>query len=107
MVSDISDLLQAFDIFVFPSFWEGLSVSVVEAQAAGVPVLMSDSITDEVVICDNVQSLSLNDSTDKWANTAISLSEFPRKDCNELIKKSGWDIYDCGQKLNDYYKSVE
>ncbi|MGN0522543.1 MAG: glycosyltransferase [Eubacterium sp.] len=69
--TDIKELLQAFDVFIFPSFWEGLPVSVVEAQAAGLPVLMSDSITDEVCVTDNIHALSLDTSAEQWAKRRL------------------------------------
>lgn len=51
---DVPYLLSAMDVFLFPSLKEGLPVSVVEAQASGLPVLMSNRVTDEVVVTDNV-----------------------------------------------------
>ena len=101
--TDIDELLQVMDVFVFPSFKEGLPVSVIEAQAAGLPVLMSDSITNEVAVTDLVISMSLNDSAEKWAEKAVEISNGKREDTFEILKQSGWDIFDCAKRLADYY----
>ena len=53
--NDVNRLYQAFDLFLFPSLWEGLPLTGVEAQAAGLPVLMSDVITPEVYIVPHLQ----------------------------------------------------
>lgn len=102
--NDIPEMLQAFDIFVFPSFCEGLPVSVIEAQVAGLPVVMSDSVTDEVVATDKIEMLSLNKSPNAWADKVIELCKNPRTDTFKMIKQNGWDIFDCGKKLAEYYK---
>lgn len=86
---NVNELLQAADVFVFPSISEGLPVSVVEAQAASLPVLMSDAITDEVVITDDVVAASLNDSADLWADKAIVIADKQRKDNFDLMKTQG------------------
>lgn len=104
MRNDVSELLQAADVFVFPSTKEGLPVSVIEAQAAGLPVLMSDSVTDEALITENAVSLSLDESAQKWAQKVIELSKLYRKDNFQTMKSAGWDIYDCAQQLANYYK---
>ena len=57
--SDVDRLLQAMDVFLFPSVYEGLPLSIIEAQAAGLPCLISDKVPDECRITDCVQQLSL------------------------------------------------
>lgn len=102
--TDIAELCQVYDVFVFPSFWEGLPVSVVEAQAAGLPVLMSDSVTNEVCVTDNIYTMSLDKPAKEWADKAIDIADVKNRDTFEIMKKSGWDIFESAQKLIDYYK---
>lgn len=71
--SDINDLLNAMDIFVFPSIFEGVPVTLIEAQAAGLPCLISDRITEEVKLTNNITTLSIMDSSLSWANKIIEI----------------------------------
>lgn len=103
---DVSDLLQAGDVFLFPSTSEGLPVSLIEAQAAGLPVVMSDSITEEAVLCENVIRLSLDDDLEKWAHELIDNSGKTRSNNYELMCDSGWDISAVASQLSEYYKKV-
>ena len=64
---DIPRLLQMFDAFVFPSFYEGLPVTLIEAQAAGLKIYASDSITKEVELTNDIQFLSIEDKPEYWA----------------------------------------
>ncbi|MGN1123072.1 MAG: glycosyltransferase [Eubacterium sp.] len=102
--NDVSELLQGADVFLFPSTNEGLPVSVVEAQAAGIPVLMSDSITDEAAITDELCKMSLKDEPSMWAEKAIELSKLKKKDNFEIMKSAGWDIFDSANRLVEYYR---
>ena len=102
--TDIPDLLQACDVFLFPSTKEGLPVSVVEAQAAGLPVVMSDSVTDEVCVTENVCRLSLSSSMHEWACKVVELGCAERKNRFEEMKSAGWDIYDSSKQLVAYYR---
>lgn len=102
--TDISDLLQACDVFLFPSTNEGLPVSLIEAQAAGLPVIMSDTITSEVCITDDVIRLSLNYTPDIWAEKVIKFAGRERKNNFEIMKDAGWDISCCAEKLVMFYE---
>lgn len=102
--NDVNELLQAMDVFVFPSTDEGLPVSVVEAQAAGLPVLMSASVTNEVLVTDEAITMSLDEPADKWADRVIELSGLERKNNFELMKSAGWNIYDVSKTLVEYYR---
>ena len=65
--SDVNKLLNSFDLIVMSSFFEGYPIVSIEAQANGLPCLMSDTITKEALLKDNSNMLSLNDSPEKWA----------------------------------------
>ncbi len=101
--NDVPELLSAMDILLFPSFNEGLPVSVIEAQAAGLPVLMSDTVTDEVCITDGIKRLSIEADPTVWAKQAADMPAIDRPRAYEKVKNSGWDIFDCASKLADYY----
>ncbi|MCR5207530.1 MAG: glycosyltransferase [Eubacterium sp.] len=98
--SDIPELLQALDVFLFPSTGEGLPVSLIEAQAASLPVLMSDVITDEVRVTDFVCALPLSAPLQEWAQKLTELSEKERKP----VTLTDWDIRKHTAELADYYR---
>lgn len=64
--TDIADLLQAIDVIVFPSFFEGIPMALIEAQAVGIPVVASDTINKAIKINNNVRFVSLKETNDKW-----------------------------------------
>lgn len=66
--SDTSDFYSAADIFVFPSLYEGLPVTLVEAQANGLRCLISDTIDEEAKLTDTVEFYPLSKSAKQWAN---------------------------------------
>ena len=93
---DVNKLLSALDIFVFPSLYEGMPNTVIEAQTCGLPCVISDTITEEVAITDLVSSLSLSD-IDIWtetikriANTKILFEN--RSSYSDVVKTHGYDI---------------
>lgn len=101
---DVNELLQAFDLFVFPSIFEGLPVTVIEAQAAGLKCILSDTITKEVDITGNVDFVSLNKSSKEWAYEVLKYKDgYARGSTNELILKAGYDIKDTAKQLEEFY----
>ena len=97
--SDVPQLLSAMDVFVFPSFYEGMPNTVIEAQATGLPCVIADTITSEADITGLVKYLSLSDSADKWAETAFELAKSERKDTKEEFIKNKYDIESVAQEF--------
>ena len=91
--------------FLFPSLFEGLPVTLIEAQAAGLPCIVSNRITDEVMITKNLMSfVSLNDSAKKWAEKVLGCSDnIERKNRFSEIEKSGYDIKTSAKWLQEFY----
>lgn len=93
---DVDELLQMTDVFLFPSIYEGLPLSIIEAQSAGLKCLISDVITREVIVTDLVTQMSLNESAEKWADKAIELSEeaamYDRRNTKEEVANAGYDV---------------
>jgi glycosyltransferase involved in cell wall biosynthesis len=104
--NDVSDLLQAFDVFVLPSLFEGLPLVGIEIQAAGLPSVVSNSITDEIKITDIVEFMSLQDSPIKWAEKIISFKNYSRTNLFEEVFKSGYDEKIAAKKLQDHYYNL-
>ncbi|MBE5754578.1 MAG: glycosyltransferase family 1 protein [Clostridiales bacterium] len=90
--ADIPQILSAMDVFVFPSFYEGMPNTVIEAQATGLPCVIADTITKEADITGLVNYLSLNDSAKVWAEKALSIVEKERRDTKADFIKNGYDI---------------
>ncbi|MDR7239988.1 glycosyltransferase family 1 protein [Neobacillus drentensis] len=106
--SDINRLLQAFDVFVFPSLHEGLPVSLIEAQGSDVPCLISDNISKEVDLGSKlVEFLPLNDKY-KWVKKMMDISsrKISRKSMSILISERGYEAKDTADQIEDFYLSV-
>lgn len=101
--SDVADLLQIVDVFVFPSLYEGLPVSMIEAQAAGIPCVVSTGVTKEVKVTKNVKFISLNESSNLWANEIINYSKNKIDTRKELIER-GFDIKTTIKVLEEIYE---
>ena len=102
--SDVADLLQAMDVFLFPSLYEGLPVTLVEAQASGLPCLISDKVPPDCKITDLVQQLPLSVGADAWAKAAIEAGKASaRKDTSAQIKAAGFDIAENAKCLQEFY----
>ena len=86
----VAPYYQSFDAFLFPSRFEGMPGTVVEAQAAGLPCLISDSITTQVKVTELVQFLSLEKSDSCWADVFLKQIE----DSKECIKEGGSTLID-------------
>lgn len=103
--SDVDELMQAFDVFVMPSIFEGLPLVGVEAQAAGLPCVLSDGITAETDMTGNVTFLPLSDGYEKWADAIVSRKGFERADTVGKITAAGYDISTTTKFLTDFYLS--
>ena len=97
--NDTDCLLQAMDLFLFTSFYEGMPIALVEAQAAGLPCLISDVITDDVIVTDLVCKKSLEDEIASWAQEALKLIEHTtRTDTSGFIEKGGFNVEDLAKR---------
>lgn len=105
--NDIPELLQAMDIFLFPSLFEGLPVSLVEAQATGIKCVISDGVPEEaILIPENVEVISLKKSAKEWADKILQIQNFDRKNVSEMIKEKGYDIKENAKKLEEKYTQL-
>ncbi len=89
--NDIPDILQAADLFLFPSLYEGFGIVVVEAQASGLPCIISDCIPKEVIVTDLVEMVSINASNKIWCQKIESKTNEIRRNTYYEICKSGYD----------------
>jgi len=101
---DVNRLYQAFDVFALPSLYEGLGLVGVEAQAAGLPCLLSDRITREVDVTGTCEFLPINDPK-VWADALCALE--PKTDVERSATDrsdfANYDIVKQGQWLTDKY----
>ena len=101
--AQVADFYMAMDFFVFPSIFEGLPGSVIEAQASGLRCLVSDSVTDEVLITPLAQARSLSDKASVWAQNVLERRSYEREQMEQAIKKAGFDVSDQVKFLEKLY----
>lgn len=103
--TDVSRFYQAMDLFLFPSFHEGLPIAGVEAQTADLPCLFSDAVTSEIMITDRAVSMPLGLGAAEWAKKALSLAKtYGRKNVSDKIIASGYDAADMGRRMGRIYE---
>lgn len=99
---DVNRLLQAFDLFVMPSHFEGFGMAALEAQAAGLPCLLSASVPRETKLTRNVEFIPAEDPA-IWAEHMLNMLERHeiRRDEAQTIADAGYDIGTAAQRLED------
>ncbi|MFK7696945.1 glycosyltransferase family 1 protein [Paenibacillus sp. HJGM_3] len=104
--NDVNELMQAFDVFLFPSIYEGLGMVIIEAQASNLPSVVSASIPREVDIGSGlIEFISLQANTEKWADTVLRKKEKYNRTLlnpNNLLIK-GYDSQYVADKLQRFY----
>lgn len=102
--NDVRQLLHAMDVFLFPSLFEGLPVSLVEAQASGIQCVISDGIPQEAILVpESVTVVSLKQNARYWAEEITKLKFNLRKDVSGIILQKGYDIKENARKLEEKY----
>ena len=102
---DTYALLSAMDVFVFPSIHEALPITLIEAQANGLPCVISDYVTSEIDVLDTITRLSINTKAEKWAE-AINLSYDRRKYTVDSSGFGDFNISTMKERLRTIYEKV-
>ena len=103
--ADVNEWYQAMDCFVLPSLFEGLPVVGVEAQAAGLPCLFSDRVTDEILLTPSSKLISLEAQDEEWAKASLDVKQAnqERTAAADIVRTAGYDIHQEAQKLQKLY----
>lgn len=107
---DIPSLMQAMDCFLMPSLYEGLPMVLVEAQASGLPCLISDAIPEDCDIAPNlVERVALSESPESWSSRIERLAAEPndRAAGARDVAEAGFDAKGVAAQLQDFYLSAK
>lgn len=102
-VDNVQDYYQAMDVFVFPSLYEGFSYVTLEAQAAGLPCIISTGVPDAVMIGKNIVKVGLTDKQ-QWLAAIRSAREKGVTDNTEAIIAAGFDANETAKSVIEIYK---
>jgi glycosyltransferase involved in cell wall biosynthesis len=89
---DVNKIMQAADVLVMPSFFEGLTVVGIEAQASDLSLLLSDTVTKELELLPSTQFISLDAGAKAWAEVIVNSKQHNRRSRYEELKAAGYDI---------------
>lgn len=103
--NDVHNILQAADCFLFPSLFEGLPVTAVEAQAAGVPCYISDTVTKDIKVSELARYLPIDKGAKFWADRILS-DDISRIDVSKKIKDAGFDVKETAKKMELFYTNL-
>lgn len=108
---DVPRMLAAMDVFAFPSLWEGVPLSVVEAQAAGLPIVLSDRVTTEsVVMPELVRRLAPTAPPAAWADACLAAyagrDAVPRERAAACVEVGRFNMDACLRELMSLYSAA-
>lgn len=104
--SDIPQLMMAMDCLIFPSLYEGFPNVILEAETTGLPIIMSDLITKEVVVLDICKQLSLEALASEWAENCVKMlnEKYQRETMAEAVEQAGFSVRDEISKIENLYR---
>lgn len=105
--TDVSRLLQAMDVFVFPSHFEGLGVALIEAQAAGLPTLASTAVPPEARVVPEFEFIDLSVGPQEWASRILECVGAPRRNTQSELMSAGFDISRVSDTLQRLYLELD
>ena len=102
---DVAELYQAMDVFVMPSLFEGLGIVGVEAQAAGTPVVCTDTLPMEIDVSTLIYRLSLEKSAGEWADMIMKAADNPQRHQNmkSYIIEANYDMKKKKKRMQTFY----
>jgi len=101
----VQDYYSLFDVFCLPSLFEGLPVVGIEAQASGLPLLVSDTVARQLDLTGNVTYLPIGAGADAWVRTLSSMEIRRDSSAAERLREKGYDITAAAKALQDWYLS--
>lgn len=102
--SDVSEILQIMDALIMPSFYEGLPVTLVEAQAAGLQCFVGDKVSMEANITGRIHYLPI-DNIEAWVDSIIS-ADLSKTDTYNNIKDAGYNVKDTAMFIQNFYCNI-
>lgn len=102
--NDTDALFAAMDVFIFPSLWEGLGISLIEAQATGIKCVCSERIPSSAIVTDLVEVISLDKEAIYWANRIADIdANYVRTNCFQAMIEAGYEINSTVDYLESFY----
>lgn len=105
--NDVNELMNAMDLFIMPSKYEGLPLTLVEAQASSLPCIISDTIISGILDKKLVKQISLSSSTSNWIELIETCKKYKRINQSELINKNNFDIDENVKWLEKFYLNIK
>ena len=105
-VSNVSDYLCAMDVFVFPSLYEGMPLSIIEVQCNGLPCVISDTVPEDVFLTDLIHPLSLESPKENWVREICSVSRHDSQKYGEIMSETGFDKSNMLKNIYKIYDNV-
>jgi len=106
IVENVEDYMQAMDCLVLPSLFEGLGIVAIEAQASGLPTLLSDKVPKEAVITKLAKILTIDNGIECWVEYIINTPIIKRKNMQQEIINAGYDIEMTAKRLSEIYLNI-
>lgn len=103
--ANVADYYQVMDYFVYPSRYEGLPGTIVEAQTCGLRCLMSDTICEEVLVTDLVKTMSIAWEPKEWAEVILKTEDYDRASCLREMQSAGFDVKNQSDYMTEFYES--
>lgn len=105
-VSNVADYLCAMDVFVFPSLYEGMPLSVIEVQCNELPCIISDAVPEDVFLTDLITPIGLNESKKRWIDEICRTSRKNEESYGDKMMKSGFDKRVMLKRIYSIYDNI-